>query len=315
MRSEGDWCEEPPRNVTPAAQLSAPEVTRSAQAVVADLFALTKPRLSSLVMFTAAGGIWLSGAHFDGWQWLWVMLGTWGTVGAANSFNCWLERESDKYMARTANRPLPSGRLEGWHALAWGFSLMVVSLPLLAVAANLLTAVLGATALVSYVLVYTPLKPRSGWAMLAGSLPGALPPLMGWTAGTNALGAGGLSLFAILFFWQLPHFLGIALYRKAEYRAAGLTNLAIERGDDAARVWSVVFSVAMLVVAAGPYAAGVAGVGYLAVALVLSGLFLALAIYGAVTRAGAKWARRYFLASLLYLVGVFAALGLDSALS
>lgn len=290
-------------------------MTRSAQAVVADLLSLTKPRLSSLVLFTAAGGIVLSGAHFDAWRWVLVMLGTWGTVGAANTFNCWLERESDKYMARTATRPLPSGRLEGWHALVWGGALAALSLPLLAVAANLLTAALATTALVSYVLVYTPLKPRSGWAMLAGSLPGALPPLMGWTAGTNALSAGGLSLFAILFFWQLPHFLGIALFRKEEYRAAGLTNVAIDHGDGAARVWSVVFSVALLAVSTGPYATGVAGVGYLAVALVLSAAFLGYAVYGAVTRAGPEWARRYFLSSLVYLVGVFAALGLDAALS
>jgi protoheme IX farnesyltransferase len=302
--------------VTPAAHLSAvaPQ-TRSLQAVAADVLSLTKPRLSSLVMFTAAGGLWLSGAEFDALRWSLVMLGTWGTVGAANALNCWFERESDKYMARTANRPLPAGRMDPAHALTFGLVMALVSLPLLAVTANLLTAVLGATALVSYVLVYTPLKPRTGWAMLAGSLPGALPPLMGWTAGTNALGAGGLALFAILFLWQLPHFLAISLYRKNEYRAAGLASVAISSGDDAARIWSAIFSAMLLVSAAGPYFAGVAGAAYLGVSLFLSGLFLAYAIYGAMTRAGPKWARQYFLSSLLYLVGVFVALGLDRALS
>jgi protoheme IX farnesyltransferase len=302
--------------LTPAAHLSAvaPQ-TRSLQAVAADVLSLTKPRLSSLVMFTAAGGLWLSGAEFDALRWSLVMLGTWGTVGAANALNCWFERESDKYMARTANRPLPAGRMDPAHALTFGLVMALVSLPLLAVTANLLTAVLGATALVSYVLVYTPLKPRTGWAMLAGSLPGALPPLMGWTAGTNALGAGGLALFAILFLWQLPHVLAISLYRKNEYRAAGLASVAISSGDDAARIWSAIFSAMLLVSAAGPYFAGVAGAAYLGVSLFLSGLFLAYAIYGAMTRAGPKWARQYFLSSLLYLVGVFVALGLDRALS
>lgn len=300
--------------MTPAAHLTVPQEARGFGALAADLLSLTKPRLSSLVMFTAAGGLWLSGAEFEPMRWALVMLGTWGTVGAANALNCWLERESDKYMARTATRPLPAGRMEPSHALTWGLLLAFISLPLLAAASNMLTAVLGATALVSYVLVYTPLKPRTGWAMLAGSLPGALPPLMGWTAGTNGLGAGGLSLFAILFVWQLPHFLAISLYRKNEYRAAGLASVALKSGDDAARIWSVVFSVLLLLASATPYLARLAGIGYLGAALFLSGLFLAYAIHGAATRAGPKWARQYFLSSLLYLVGVFAALGIDSAL-
>jgi protoheme IX farnesyltransferase len=299
--------------VTPAAELTAPQ-TRSLQAVLSDFLSLTKPRLSALVMFTAAGGLWLSGAHFDLVHWLLVMLGTWGTVGAANAFNCYLERDSDKYMARTSVRPLPAGRMEPAHALWFGSVLTLISLPVLAASSNLLTAVLGATALVSYVLVYTPLKRRSGWAMLAGSLPGALPPLMGWTAGTNRFGAGGLALFAILFVWQLPHFLAIALYRKNEYRAAGLTNLALERGDDAARAWSVIFSGLLAAAAVAPYYTGVAGLGYLAVAVVLSALFFGYAVYGAATKAGAKWARKYFLSSLLYLVGLFVALGVAGAL-
>jgi heme o synthase len=315
LRAARLWCESLVFNVTPAARLAAPDQTRSVVEIAADLLSLTKPRLSSLVMFTAAGGLWLSGAQFDGLRWLLVMLGTWGTVGAANALNCWFERESDKFMARTATRPLPSGRMDPSHAFAFGLCLAAISLPLLAASSNALTAVLGATALVSYVLVYTPLKPRTGWAMLAGSLPGALPPLMGWAAGTGSLSFGGLSLFAILFLWQLPHFLAISLYRKAEYRAAGLASVAITHGDDAARAWSVVFSGLLLVSAAGPYFAGIAGVGYLVAALAISGLFLAYAVYGAWTHAGSKWARKYFFGSLLYLVGVFAALGVDAALA
>ena len=302
-----------PTHVSQAAQLEIAG-SRPLQAVAADVLSLTKPRLSSLVMFTAAGGVWLSGAHFDWLHWVLVMLGTWGTVGGANALNCWLERDSDKYMARTANRPLPAGRMEPGHALAWGIGLAVVSLPLLAVVANLLTAVLGGVALLSYVLVYTPLKARSSWAMVAGSLPGALPPLMGWSAGTGGLGVGGLSLFAILFVWQLPHSLAISLYRKEEYRAAGLTSLALRSGDDAARAWSVGLSVLLVVVSVGPYFAKLAGPGYLFVAVALSVGFLAIAVQGAAKKLGPKWARRYFLSSLIYLVGLFVALGFDGGL-
>lgn len=299
--------------MTPAAQLPSVR-SRSFRATAADLLSLTKPRLSSLVLFTAAGGLWLSGAHLGPWRWLWVMLGSWGTVAAANALNCYLERESDKHMARTATRPLPAGRLDPKGVLYGGIALALASLVLLALAANLLTAALGATALLSYVLVYTPLKARSGWAMLAGALPGALPPLMGWAAGTNGLEPGGLSLFAILFVWQLPHTLAIALYRKEEYRAAGLRSVAIDRGDDAARAWAVSFCGLLLPVSVAPYFTGVVGRGYLGVAVLLSALFLGYAVYGAAGRRGPAWARRFFLSSLLYLVLIFVALGLAGGL-
>jgi protoheme IX farnesyltransferase len=200
-----------------------------------------------------------------------TLLGTAGTVGAANALNCWIERDRDRLMARTRLRPLPSGRMESGVALAFGILLAVFSLPLLAMASNGLTGSLGFLALVSYVAAYTPLKPKSPMAMLVGAIPGALPPLMGWTAVTGKIGLGGLLLFGILFAWQMPHFLAIALFRKEEYRSAGYMALPLVRGDDATRVWMLVWTVVLVILSVLLVPLGVAGPFYLAVALVLGG--------------------------------------------
>ena len=153
--------------------------TAAPPATARDLLQLTKPRLSALVLFTAAPGMWISGARPSLVQLAVTMLATAGVVGAANAFNCYIERDSDRFMARTATRPLPAGRMEPKVALLFAFALAIASVPLLALASNLLTGVLGLTALLSYVLVYTPLKARTHWAMIVGAFPGALPPLMG----------------------------------------------------------------------------------------------------------------------------------------
>ncbi|MDP1822435.1 MAG: heme o synthase [Archangium sp.] len=292
--------------------VSPPDETRSFGAVVRDYVALTKPRLSALVLFTAAPGMWLSGRTVDWKTFLFAMLGTAGTVGAANTINCVIERESDRFMARTAKRPLPSQRLESKHALVFALVLGLVSLPMLALGVNWLTGALGALALGSYAFVYTPLKSRTRWAMQVGAFPGALPPLMGWTAATGRIELPGLVLFGILFFWQLPHFIAIALFRKAEYQAAGLTSLPLEKGDDTARRHAVGYIVLLLPVSVAPYFVGVAGGVYLAVACVLGVGFLAVGVQGWVRKLGDGWARRLFLTSLVYLTVLFAALGLDA---
>ena len=165
--------------------------TLNASQVMVDLLSLTKPRLSSEVLFTAVGGMWLAPGKLSPVRALVVLLATAGTVGAANALNCYLERDSDQFMARTRNRPLPAGRMEPAIALWFGISLGALSLPALAIASNALTAMLGLTALLSYVLVYTPMKAKSSAAMWVGGIPGALPPLMGWTAVTGAMDAPG----------------------------------------------------------------------------------------------------------------------------
>ena len=293
-----------------SAPTSAPEASRSPFALAADFVSLTKPRLSGLVLFTAAGGMWLSGRSLDWKTWLFAMAGTAGTVGAANTINCVLERDSDRFMARTAKRPLPMQRLSATSALIFAVLLAVVSLPLLWVGVNWLTGVLGVVALCSYAFVYTPMKSRTHWAMQVGAIPGALPPLMGWTAATGRIEAPGLVLFAIMFFWQLPHFIAIALFRKNEYQAAGLTSLPLEKGDDVARLHAVGYVAALLGVSVLPYFVGVAGWLYLVVALVLGAWFAWVAVRGWRGQLGPVWARQLFTTSLLYLTGLFAALGL-----
>jgi heme o synthase len=202
--------------------------------------------------------------------------------------------------------------MESGVALAFGILLAVFSLPFLAMASNGLTALLGCIALVSYVAAYTPLKPKSSMAMLVGAIPGSLPPLMGWTAVTGRIGGGGLLLFGVLFAWQIPHFLAIALFRKEEYRNAGTMAFPLVNGDDASRVWMLLWTMLLVLLSVLLVPFGVAGPFYLAVALVLGGAFLALVVRGVVRREQKAWARKTFFFSLVYLAGLFAALLLSA---
>ena len=291
--------------------MNAHVVHRSVSA--ADLLALTKPRLSSLVLCTCAGGMWLAPGTLTPLHWIFTLLGTAGTVGAANALNCFIERDLDRAMVRTRTRPLPAGRMEPVVALRFAIVLACVSLPILALASNLLTAGLGLLALGTYVFVYTPLKPHSDAAMLVGAVPGALPPLMGWTAVRGRLDGPGLVLFSVLFLWQLPHFLAIALFRKAEYKAAGLQTVPLRLGDDASRSWMVITTAALVPVTLALVPLHVAGRFYGAVAVLLGTGFLAVQGWGALRRLGPGWARQSFFFSLLYLAGLFAALFLDAS--
>lgn len=280
--------------------------------VAADLFSLTKPRLSLLVLITAGGGMFLAPGELGALRTLIALLATAGTVGAANALNCYLERDSDRFMKRTRSRPLPDGRMDPQVALGFGMSLALVSIPLLTIAINRLSGLLGLVALISYVAMYTPLKSRSDWAMWVGALPGALPPLMGWTAVTGKLDAGGLALFAILCAWQLPHFLAIALFRKTEYAAAGLKSVPIVRGDEVARWQLLGLTILLVATTIVPWFLGMAGLVYLAAAVLLGAGFLWLAASGALLKLDAVWARKTFFYSLIHLTVIFAVLMVDS---
>ncbi len=274
--------------------------------------ALTKPRITLMVVLTAAGGMWLAPGdppvHV-----VWVMLVTTaGVVAAANSLNCWLERDSDRLMVRTKSRPLPDGRLQPSWALASGLVLGGISVPLLAIGVNLLTAALGALALVSYVAVYTPMKPRSPMALFVGAIPGALPPLMGWTAATGSLDLPGWVLFGILFFWQIPHFVAISIVRQSDYDRAGLQVLPSARGLVRAKICAVIYTFALGVTSVMLYPLGIAGTTYAVSALVLGLAFACVALVGLHPRAGERWARQLFVASLLYLTALFIALIVDA---
>lgn len=278
---------------------------------IRDLVSLAKPRITLMVLITTAGGLSLAGG-VSAWTALLTLLGTALVVGSANTLNCWLERDSDRLMARTRNRPLPDGRMQPRVALWFGLLLGALAIPLLALGVNLLTGALAAIALVSYVAVYTPMKQKSPAALLVGSVPGALPPLIGWTAATGRLEWAGLVLFGILFFWQLPHFIAIAIFRQEEYVRAGIKVLPAVRGLRVAKVHAVLHSLLLLVVTMLLVPLHVAGGLYLAVALVLGLGMVVMSLRGLSADAGPKWARQLFAASLIYLPLLFVALAFDA---
>jgi protoheme IX farnesyltransferase len=181
----------------------------------------------------------------------------------------------------------------------------------LLVGTNVHTAVLAASAIAGYVLVYTPLKYRTPAALVIGAVPGAMPPLLGWTAATNSIDAPGLVLFAILLVWQIPHFLAIALYRKTEYARAGIKVLPIVRGDAVAKIHAVLWVMILVPLTLLLAPLGVAGNIYTYAAFGLGAGFLGWAFTGLDNAAGPRWARNYFLASLVYLPALTLALFVD----
>jgi len=274
-----------------------------------DLIALVKPRILTMALLTAAGAMSLAPGEVPAGRALWLLVGTALIVGSANTLNMWLERDIDCLMARTRNRPLPQHRLAPRTALVFGGLQGALSLPALAMV-NPVTAALGLVALVLYVGVYTPMKQRSHWATWIGAVPGALPALMGWTAATGRVQLGGLAVFGVLFFWQIPHFHAIALYRQHDYDAAGLKTLPGTHGVAAARRHIVGYLAVQVAVSLLLVPLGVAGLPYLVTAAVLGAAVL---IQGASGLAGgtARWARTVFLTSIVYLPVLFAVMVLD----
>jgi heme o synthase len=288
---------------------AAAALPRPTLVVVRDVLALAKPRLSLLVLCTAAGGMWLAPGRHDAAAAVALLLGTSAVVGAANALNNYLEREVDGRMRRTRDRPLPAGRVDPWVAVALGLGLPSLALPALAAYTNTLTAALAALALVVYVVVYTPLKQRSTLALFVGAVPGAIPPLMGWTASTGRIDAGGLALFALLFCWQLPHFLAISIYLKEDYARGGLRVFALVHGERAAKAWTAATSLALVPVSLLLVPLGLAGWRYAAAAVSLGIVLCAYALAGVLDRrASTRWARRFFLCTLAYLTLLFAGL-------
>lgn len=266
-----------------------------------DLIELGKPRLSALVLFTAATGLAAAPAVPSFWSSAAFVLATGLLVVAANTLNCWIEREIDARMRRTRERPLPAGRLEPGSALISGTVLAIVSLTALAFVTNPLTTILGGAALVSYVALYTPLKRVTPWSVLVGAVPGALPPLMGWTAATGKFGLSGLYLFGLLFFWQLPHFVAISVYLREDFARGGLRVMSVAYAPKTVRLYIFLFSVMLVAWSLAPQFAGLAGGGYTVVAALLAAGCLVLAAAGLRRGAGDRDARRVFLGSLIYL--------------
>lgn len=284
---------------------------RSALAVARDLFALCKPRITLIVLVTAACGMKLARREIHPKTWVFTLLGTALIVGAANALNMWLERDTDGKMSRTRNRPLPAGRLAPSTALWFGVALAVASLPMLVLGVNTLTGALGFVALASYVLLYTPMKRWSIWALWVGAIPGAIPPLLGWTAGTGRIDAAGAVLFGVLFLWQIPHFCAIATFRKADYARAGIHVLPNVTGELATRHTIVRWTFALVATSLLVVPLGVAHHGYLVAATLLGAAFFTWGCYGLREGSGAKWAKSLFGISIVYLVLLFAVLAID----
>lgn len=276
-----------------------------------EFVALVKPRITVLSVATCAAGLWLAPATSgDGGGppallATLTLLGTLFLVGAANTLNMYIERDVDGLMERTKNRPLPAGRLAPRTALGFGLVQAALALPLLGFGANLLTCLLGALALFLYVLVYTPLKRRSTVSLLVGAVPGAMPPLLGWTAATGSVSVPALALFFVIFFWQVPHFIAIAFFRREDYVRAGIKILPVERGDDFSRRMIVQYLVYQVAVTLLLVPLGLGGTLYLVGAVLLGAAMLALGIYGLFIPATTRWARGLFLASIAYLPLLF----------
>ena len=273
-----------------------------------DLVSLTKPRLSALVLATEAAGMGLAPGHCEVLRTIATLVGTACLIGSANVFNSWLERGRDSLMPRTRGRALPAGRVEPGMAAYFGSILGLVSAAVFAVDGDVLTLLLGLLAFVVYVFAYTPLKARTWWALPVGAIPGALPPLMGWTATAGSVGWGGAALFALLFAWQIPHFLAIALFRKREYQAAGFQVFPLVYGEAATRTWIASSAVLLLLVSVGLPLAGLGGALYASTAGVLGAVLVVVAVRGAWRGAGPGWARWVFRFSLVHLLLLFSAM-------
>jgi protoheme IX farnesyltransferase len=263
---------------------------------------LIKARLTSLVLLTTAVGFYVGfpGA-VDLVRLFHTLLGTGLVAGGAAALNELLERDHDALMPRTAHRPLPAGLLQPDTVLIFGGVSAGVGLLYLAFAVNLLTSLLGAITLVSYVFIYTPLKRVTALNTIIGAIPGALPPLMGWTAARGEITVAGWSLFAILFFWQLPHFLAIAWLYRDEYAGAGYVMLPVvdPSGDRTAR-HAVSHTLGLLPVSLCPFLFHISGPVYLCGAFLMGIGFLWCAVQFA-RFLGKTQARRHFYASIIYL--------------
>jgi heme o synthase len=275
-------------------------------------FELTKPRIAFMLVLTAAAGFYLGSDKGFNWTLFFnSMLGITLLAFGVATLNQFIERNIDGLMERTANRPLPSGRLSAAEALIFGSSLCLGSEIYLAVTVNVLTAVLGLIVIVGYVFLYTPLKVRTSASTAIGALPGAIPPLIGFTAAANEITLGAWVLFAILFLWQFPHFLAIAWMYREQYAKAGILMLPVvePEGKITARQ-IVIFTVLLLPVSLAPFFLQFAGFIYLIGAVLLGGWFLYASIQAARAKTNSQ-ARRLLLVSVLYLPLIFALLVFD----
>ena len=255
--------------------------------------ALTKPDVSFLVLMTTAAGYYMGARGPVGWlHMIHTVFATMLIAAGTAALNHYIERESDRYMRRTASRPLPSGVLQPHEALWFGVVLSVAGALDLYFTAGALAAGLGVATCLSYLLAYTPLKKRTVWATFVGAFPGAIPPMIGWVAASGSLDRGAWLLFAILFFWQFPHFHAIAWMYREDYARAGILMLPVVDREGKRTFRQIILTAAALVgVSLLPAVVGLAGVLYFFGALVVSVALLQVCIWAATakTNVRAKW--------------------------
>jgi protoheme IX farnesyltransferase len=302
----------------PAAAGGAPR--GSSMAVLVDIVALGKPRIAAMAVIVGIGTFCLSTTSF---AFAVVARGALGLLGVAllvmgaGALNMLLERDVDALMARTQERPLAARRLPPSVAFVVGSGLCLASLPLLARFGNALTVGLGLFSLFLYVLVYTPMKRTSPWSLVVGAVPGAMPALMGGTIAAGVVDVAGAAMFALVFLWQLPHFLAISLYREREYGAAGHKLFPAVLGVRSTQRWIVSTSAVLCAVGVALAPLGLGGVVTVVVAVIAGAWFMVRCVRGLAQTKRADvdaWARQVFFGTLIWQTVVFGALAVDRVL-
>src|SRR6266446_473902 len=290
------------------------EVRSSRSGLIRDLVELVKARLTLLVLVTTAVGFYLGAedpVNFAAL--LHTVFGTAAAAAGAAALNQWWEYNLDALMQRTRSRPVSAGRMRPRDAVILGSALSIFGVAYLAFVCNALSAALAAITIIIYIFAYTPLKRVSTFNTALGAVPGALPPMIGWAAARGTLNAGAWMLFAILFFWQLPHFFAIAWMYREDYSRAGFRMISSDdRSGERSASQSVFFSILLLVIAGLPAFLGIANVLYLVTELVLGGFFIAVAMRFLRMRTPGA-ARSLFIASIVYLPLLLGALVLTKS--
>jgi heme o synthase len=305
-----------------SADLTAAEANRAAFAVseasVGDYVALMKPRVMSLVVFTALVGLMVAPGHLHPVLGFAALLSIAIGAGAAGALNMWFDADIDAVMSRTARRPIPAGRVLRREALAFGMTLAFGAVAVLGLAANWLAAALLAFTIFFYVAIYTMwLKRATPQNIVIGGAAGAFPPMIGWAAATGAIGLESVLMFLIIFFWTPPHFWALSLWRAQDYARAGIPMLPVVAGTEETRRQILIYALLLAPVGASPWLLGYAGAIYGATAIASGALMIGLAVKikrlgdGA---AGDRAAKRLFGLSLLYLFALFAVLLIDDRL-
>jgi protoheme IX farnesyltransferase len=267
------------------------------------LYELTKPGITRLVLVTTAAGFYLAGGSASSLlTFINALIATALVASGTNALNQWWERDADAHMRRTAQRPLPSGRVSSREAMLFAWGISVIGLVYLAIFVNMLTAFVVGFTLGSYVFIYTPLKRKTWYSTLIGAVPGALPIIAGWTATGRPLNEAAWALFGIMFLWQMPHFFALAWIYREDYRNAGFQMLTVVDRSGTRAAWqALLYTAALIPISLLPTVFGLTGIVYLVGAVVLGVGFLLPTILMLMRGPSEKFAWRTFIASIVYL--------------